>query len=214
VPTKPVLWALFNDIAQRLITLNKTEQRANLRRRVQSLGLPSGAKALDFGCGTALFAPTIRKCGLRYYGYDIDPRLIAYASRLHRDATFVSTPESLATHAPFDLIVANCCFHHIDDEALTRELPTLRDLLAERGVFLMIDLLLDPHSRSFLCRQFDRLERGGHVRREAHYRRLVESAFVVASAGVERSHVLSLKGNPIFNDLIVFECRKRAAIPA
>src|SRR5262249_54232848 len=142
-------------------------------------------------------------------GYDIEPRLLAYASRLYPDAPFVSTHESLAGHAPFDLIVANCCFHHIDDEALTRELPKLRNLLAERGVFLMIDLLLDPQGRSFLCRQFDRLERGGHVRREAHYRRLVESAFAVRGTDVERSHVLSLKASPVYNDLLIMECRRR-----
>jgi SAM-dependent methyltransferase len=211
VPTTPALWAFFNDVAQRIITLNKIEQRVNLRRRVRSLNLSAGAKALDFGCGTALFAPTMRECGLRYYGYDIDPRLIAYARRLYDGATFLSTPGALAQHAPFDLIVANCCFHHISDEALSQELPKLRDLLADRGVFLMIDLLLDPHGRSFLCRQFDRLERGSHIRREAHYRRLVESVFAVHTTAFERSHVLSLKGNPIFSDLIVFECRKRVA---
>jgi len=204
-----VLWALANDVAQRIITFNKIEQRMSLSRRLRSLDLRAGAKALDFGCGTALFAPTIAGCGLRYYGYDIDARLIAYARRLYKSATFVSTRDELAQHAPFDLIVANCCFHHISDDALARELPPLRDLLAERGVFLMIDLLLDPEGRSFLCRQFDRLERGSHVRRESHYRRLVESLFAVRVSDVERSHVLSFKGSPIYNDLVVMECRRR-----
>jgi 2-polyprenyl-3-methyl-5-hydroxy-6-metoxy-1,4-benzoquinol methylase len=65
-------WALFNDVAQRLITLNKLGQRRNLLARLRALGLPPGGSALDFGCGTGLFAPTFQQAGLPYTGYDID----------------------------------------------------------------------------------------------------------------------------------------------
>src|SRR5262249_59771954 len=66
-------WALFHDVAQRVISLNKLEQRRHLRERLGALALPEGALALDFGCGTGLFAPTFQAAGLRFVGYDIDP---------------------------------------------------------------------------------------------------------------------------------------------
>jgi hypothetical protein len=47
-------WALFNDVMQRLITLNKLEQRRQLLARLRSLGVRAGGSALDFGCGTGL----------------------------------------------------------------------------------------------------------------------------------------------------------------
>jgi SAM-dependent methyltransferase len=110
-------WALFHDVAQRVISLNKLEQRRHLRERLRALALPEGALALDFGCGTGLFAPAFQAAGLRYVGYDIDPRLVGYARRLYGGARFVSIEEELRAAAPFDLIVANCSFHHIADDA-------------------------------------------------------------------------------------------------
>ncbi len=58
-------WAFFNDVMQRLITLNKLEQRRQLLARLRSLDVRPGGTALDFGCGTGLFAPTFQRAGLR-----------------------------------------------------------------------------------------------------------------------------------------------------
>lgn len=111
-------WAALNDLIQRIISLDKWEQRKNLTQRVQSLNLPRGSKVLDFGCGTGLFARVFMKMGLNYYGYDIDNRLISYARRLYRNCQFTASKEQLRKEAPFDLILANCCFHHIDSATL------------------------------------------------------------------------------------------------
>ncbi|HEX9409466.1 MAG TPA: methyltransferase domain-containing protein, partial [Methylomirabilota bacterium] len=97
-------WALFNDVVQRLITLNKLEQRRDLLDRLRALGLPPGRTVLDFGCGTGLFAPTFQRAGLRYVGYDIDPRLVSYARRLYRGARFISSEAELRAAAGFDVI--------------------------------------------------------------------------------------------------------------
>ncbi len=199
-------WALFNDLMQRLITLNKLEQRRQLLARLRSLGVRSGAAALDFGCGTGLFAPTFQRAGLRYTGYDIDPRLVTYARRLYRGARFFSSDAELRAAAPFDLIVANCCFHHIADDTLSAELARMRSLLAEGGAFVMIDIILQEPDRSFLHRQFMKLERGLYVRRPDQYRAIVERHFRVRRIDQDRGHVLSLPQNSLYNDFVILEC--------
>jgi SAM-dependent methyltransferase len=200
-------WALYNDVAQRLITLNKLEQRRHLLNRLRALGLPPGSAALDFGCGTGLFAPTFRRAGLRYLGYDIDPRLVAYAGRLYRYGRFISREADLRAAAPFDVIVANCCFHHIADDTLSTELARMRSLLAGGGTFVMIDIVLPSgHDPSFLRRQFRRLERGAFVRQPDQYRAIVERHFRVRRVEWDRSHVVSLPRNPVYNDLVILEC--------
>jgi SAM-dependent methyltransferase len=199
-------WALFHDVAQRVISLNKLEQRRHLRERLRALALPEGALALDFGCGTGLFAPTFQAAGLRYVGYDIDPRLAGYARRLYGGARFVSIEEELRAAAPFDLIVANCCFHHIADDVLSSELGRMRSLLAHGGAFVMIDILLRDPDPSFLHRQFMKLERGAYVRRPEQYRALVEQHFHVRRVDQDRSHVFSLPQNSLYNDFVILEC--------
>jgi SAM-dependent methyltransferase len=200
-------WALYNDVAQRLISLNKLEQRRHLLDRLRALGLPPGGTALDFGCGTGLFAPTFRRAGLRYLGYDIDPRLVSYAAHLYRYGRFLSSEALLRAAAPFDVIVANCCFHHIADDTLSTELARMRGLLADGGTFVMIDIVLpagpDP---SFLRRQFRRLERGAFVRQPDQYRAIVERHFRVRRVDWHRSHLFSLPRNPVYNDLVILEC--------
>jgi SAM-dependent methyltransferase len=200
-------WALFNDVMQRLITLNKLDQRRHLLARLRALGLAPGSTALDFGCGTGLFAPAFRRAGLRYVGYDIDPRLVGYARRLYRYGRFISNEALLRAAAPFDVIVANCCFHHIADDTLSAELGRMRSLLADGGTFVMIDIVLPAgHDPSFLRRQFRKLERGAFVRDPDQYRAIVERHFRVRRIAQHRSPVISLPRKPVYNDLVILEC--------
>ncbi len=198
--------AFLNDLAQRLITGNKWEQRRNLERKLQDLCAAPGEKVLDFGCGTGLFFPPIHAMGLQYFGYDIDENAIRYASRLYSAGRFFSAFDSRRAFAPYDIILANCCFHHLEDATLSRELQNLRDSLAPGGRFLLIDLLLEDEDNHFLRRQFRKLERGAFVRSETEYDRLVEPYFVIRKKEEIRSHVFSLKGNPIYGRLAIFEC--------
>ncbi|SRR6266446_1320264 len=203
-----MIWALINDVGQRVVTLNKWEQRRNLHRRLEALALPPGSKALDFGCGTGLFANTFAGSGLAYHGYDIDSRMVSYASRMHSGQVFVSTRDEVARHGPFDLVVANCCFHHIPDDVLGEELEWVKGILASRGTFLLIDLVVQPEDRSVLRRAYRTLERGAFLRRAEEYAAIVARHLVVRRVGAERSHMLSIPGNPVYNDLVVVECGK------
>ncbi len=206
-----MIWALFNDIAQRIITLDKWQQRNNLSKRLKRIQLAPGSKALDFGCGTGLFARVFEKEGFKYWGYDVDDRLTTFASRFYPGCSFTTSDDMLKNQAPFDLIIANCCFHHIDDTLLSSELKRIKSLLADHGTFFVIDLLLVQNDTSCLHRAFMKLEQGKHVRTVEDYHKHVEKYFVIIQTQVERSHILSFNNrlNPLYNDLAVLECRKK-----
>jgi len=201
-----MIWALINDLGQRAVSFNKWEQRRKLRARLEALALPPGSKALDFGCGTGLFCGTFAASGLAYHGYDIDVPVVSYAKRMHPGHVFASTRDEVARHGPFDLIVANCCFHHIPDGELAEELEWVKSILADRGTFLLIDIAAHPEDRSVVRRAFRALERGAFLRRDADYVAIVARHFAVRRVEAERSHVLSIPGNPIYNDTVIVEC--------
>jgi SAM-dependent methyltransferase len=202
-----MIWALVNDLGQRVVSGNKWEQRRSLRRRLEALRLPPRGKALDFGCGTGLFASTFTGAGLAYHGYDIDDRVVSYARRMHAGHVFVSSRDEVAGYGPFDLVVANCCFHHIPDDVLSTELEWVKSILAERGTFLLIDLVAAPEDRSLLRRAFRSLERGLFLRRVEEYVAIVARHLAVRRVGADRTHIFSLPG-PVYSDLVVVECGK------
>jgi len=206
-----MIWALFNDVVQRIITGNKWEQRNNLFKRLRRIALPPGSKAMDFGCGTGLFAEVFTRGGFEYLGCDIDDRLTDYAARLYPNCRFTTSEEVLEREAPFDLILVNCCFHHIEDALLSVELERIKSLLADNGVFLMLDILLVENDTSFLHRFFMKLEQGEHVRTVDAYQNLVERHFFINRVDIERSYVFSVKHrlNPLYNDLAVFTCTRQ-----
>jgi cyclopropane fatty-acyl-phospholipid synthase-like methyltransferase len=202
-----MIWAMINDLGQRAVSLNKWEQRRSLHRRLEALALPPGSKALDFGCGTGLFASTFAESGLAYHGYDIDSRVVSYASRMHSGHVFVSTRDEVARHGPFDLVVANCCFHHIPDGVLAEEIEWIKAILTDQGTFLLIDLVAHPEDRSVLRRAFRTLERGAFLRRAEEYVAIVARHLAVKRVGADRTHMLSIPG-PVYSDLVVVECGK------
>src|SRR5438309_1683945 len=113
---------VVQDLAQRIVTGNKLDQRRHLATVLASLPPVSGAKVLDFGCGTGLFAGTIKQLGFRYYGYDVDAGVVEYAKKRYRGVELFHSFEDVRRHSPFDVIVANCCFHHIADSNALEEL--------------------------------------------------------------------------------------------
>ena len=205
-----MIWALFNDIAQRLITLNKWEQKRNFSEKLKALRLSPGSKILDFGCGTGLFCNVFTKEQFEYYGYDIDERLINYANSLYqkKNCKFTASIEELTKEAPFEFILTNCCFHHIDDSTISDVLTEIQNLLDLNGIFLMIDILFAENDPSILRNLFRKLEKGAFIRKVDEYQKIVEQHFKVISSIVERSHLFSLKNNPIYNDLLILVCKK------
>jgi len=203
-----MMWALLNDLFQRVLTINKWEQRRNLAINLKTLSLKPGSKCLDFGCGSALFAPVFTASNLNYYGYDIDQHLLDYASRIYKNTHFTSSWNYLEATAPFDLILANCCFHHIGSGTLDAELHNISTLLADHGTFIMIDILFPQNDSHWLRNIFRKLERGAFIRSADGYSVQIERHFEIMQKKTERSHLFSLNKNPVYNDVLVLTCRK------
>jgi SAM-dependent methyltransferase len=208
-----VLWAGFNDVAQRVLTLNKREQRAMVRELVGRLGHDGRGSVLDFGCGTGLFSRTLAAQHGRYVGYDPDPRVVRYASRLYAPLLFTHDKEQVLTHAPYACIVANCCFHHINDLSADEALEFIRRNLSPDGRLLVIDIVAPGGGvpASPIHHLLGAIERGERVRRHDENLRLLERHVDVFSADVVRTHLFSLRSSPLYNQLGIYLCHPRAA---
>jgi 2-polyprenyl-3-methyl-5-hydroxy-6-metoxy-1,4-benzoquinol methylase len=158
-----MLMPLLNDAAQRLLTLNKSHQRAFLRDFLEPLGHGAGTRALDFGCGTGLFIPTLARMGYACEGLDIDQRLTDFAAWRYPYARFHNCLAGLEA-GRYDLILANCCFHHIPDETLGDLLGAMKTLLAPGGRIAVIDIVAKPTKASPLHKAILLLERGAYLR--------------------------------------------------
>lgn len=205
-----MLRAFANDVFQRLVTFDKLVQRQNIANEIATLELSPNAKVLDFGCGTALFARVFQRRGMRYFGYDISQGLLDYAGKIYPDAEFFSNKDEVAGAGAYDLIVSNCCFHHIDEPSLRSELQRIHGWLKPDGYFLIMDIFEEGPHKSALRRLFLLMEQGAYFRRPEDYRQAVSQVFDVLSVRFEALPLLpwNISGNPIASNLIVMLCRK------
>lgn len=198
--------AMINDLAQRLLTLNKFEQRSQLRCFLDSLNLPENCHVLDFGCGTGLFAAMFQKRGMNYTGYDIDEQLIEYAKHLYPLSFFTTQKTQMMKFGPYDLILINCCTHHIPDDVLDIELEILRSSLRPAGICVLVDILkMESETEPKVHKWFMKLEQGRHLRTRDEYLDKMSSHFCIKTETAWRSHLFSCSHrlNPLYNDLIV-----------
>jgi SAM-dependent methyltransferase len=202
-------------MAQRILTFNKQEQRASLRRLFRQIERAGGARVLDYGCGTGLFATTLAENQARYVGYDIDERLVKYASRLYASLMFTHEKEKVVSHGPYDYVVANCCFHHIPDGHAGVALDFIKSNLGPNGYFVMMDILApgDNESTSMLYHVYGLIERGDSVRRHGDNVRLLEPQFEIVRTDVVRTHLFAISPSPLYTTLGIYVCRPRVGGP-
>lgn len=200
--------AFFNDIAQRIITADKLEQRRYLSNIVKTLNINSGFRVLDFGCGTGLFSRVFTKTGIVYTGYDIDRELIVYGRRINKGCFFTSSMEELRKLELFDMVLVNCCFHHINDNNLLEELAHIRSLLLDNGILIIIDIVRAEKEMNPFCSIFKFLEKGEHVRSVDEYRKYAGKYFKLKQQSFIRSHLFSIKNFFIYNNLVMLVCEK------
>ena len=208
----PALNPFLSDLGQRLLTRNKRQEKRDLLQWLGTLRLPPGTRVLDFGCGTGLFATTLQALGFAYTGFDPDAAAIEYARSRYAGPTFVSALADAAPLAPFDLVVANCCFHHIGDDALRHTtLPAIAGLMRPGATLLVLDVLPLGPDASLARRLYNLFEEGAHKRDAAHHERLLAERFTVCARATRRSFALSAAhpANPLYNDVIQLEARRR-----
>lgn len=193
-----------SDLAQRVLTLNKRDQKRDMARTLATMPFPEHPSVLDFGCGTGLFAQFLQQQGFRYVGYDVDMALLAYAEKRSSGATFVANLDAAATAGPFDLILANCCFHHIPDEECHNILRRFNTLLQPTGHVLFIDILRPAEHISAMHDTFMLMEQGLYVRSLEETLALFSRVGIVIQPVVTRSYCFGIQSslNGFCNDLL------------
>ena len=107
---------------------------APLSRIITARALPSGARALDYGCGNGWFANELAEKGFRVTGVDISASGVEVARRSFPRVQF-SDDETLAGMEPFDLVTFIEVIAHCFRPAA--ELGRLFRSLVPGGVFIL-----------------------------------------------------------------------------
>jgi len=132
-------------------------------------------RVLDVGCGpgtnTAHFAHA------DYIGIDFNAAYIESARQRHAREFVLAdvTKYRVDPDRPFDLILANSFFHHIDTANTKRILVHLASLLSDDGHIHVFDLVLP--ARASISRFLARADRGEHPRPLEEWREIFFSVF-------------------------------------
>jgi len=201
-----------SDLAQRLLTLNKRHQKHDISSILARINFPKQPCVLDFGCGTGLFARFLQGLGLKYVGYDVDEKLIAYAGKRSPGVTFTTSLDVATASGPYDLILVNCCFHHIPDEECQNILRWFATILQPSGHVLFIDILRPAQRISAMHDFFMCMEQGKHVRSREENLALLSGSVHALEPTVTRSYCFGLRSrfNGFCNDVLTCVLRAQA----
>jgi SAM-dependent methyltransferase len=132
-------------------------------------------RVLDVGCGPG--TNTHHFAHAEYLGIDFNPAYIESARRRHGRDFIVAdvTTYQMAAARPFDFILVNSLFHHIDDGSAARILAHLATLLTDDGHVHILDLVL-PEQPS-VARLLARADRGDYPRPLEEWRTLFTANF-------------------------------------
>lgn len=119
-------------------------------------------RILDVGCGPGTNTGLFR--GRSYLGVDNSEQMIADARQRFGDCFEVGDviQGSFVKQGPFDLILMNSLFHHLNDAEVSTTLEHVRSALAPQGVVHIFDLVI-PEKRG-LPRFFASIDRGRFAR--------------------------------------------------
>jgi SAM-dependent methyltransferase len=159
-----------------------------------------------------LFATTLAAYWPGYIGYDPDTRLVTYAGRLHHGLRFTDDEGLILARGPYDLVLANCCFHHIPDDDTAVALEFIRRSLSPSGHFVLVDIQAPDQAQSYR-HVYRLLERGAFIRTRAEYLGMIERDFVVVHREETRAHLFSTALCPFYSPLATYVCRVRPGEP-
>ena len=144
-----------------------------------------GMRILDIGCGPGYVVKYLPDCN--YVGFDLDENYIAYAKERYDSSNIFNCgpfdAECANRYEHFDLVMMNGLLHHlVDDEA--KDLVNLsRSVLKKGGMLLTLDGCYKNLQSSFI-RYLLKKDRGGNVRYESGYRKLLEPFFTVVESDI------------------------------
>jgi len=157
-------------------------------------------RVLDVACGPGTNTPHFLHTD--YVGVDLNPRYVEYARRRY-GKEFVAADVATALPRfpePFDFVLVNSFFHHMDDTRVRHILGALRGLVAPGGHMHILDLVLPERAGTALA--LARLDRGHFARPLAAWRRLLGAdlepvhvePYTLTFLGVPLWHMVYFKG--------------------
>ncbi|MGZ3703277.1 MAG: class I SAM-dependent methyltransferase [Bdellovibrionota bacterium] len=145
----------------------------------------AGLRVLDVGCGPGIFLDYLP--GTQYSGIDPNPRYIEGArARFGEKGEFrcgLLRPGGDWNNEKFDVILANGVLHHISDTDARQLLALCSSMLKPGGRFVSRDGCFAP-GQSWPARFFLERDRGGFVRDESGYQKLLQPHFKAIRAEI------------------------------
>jgi len=144
----------------------------------EHLLVKGGEEILDVGCGTSSILALL-PTNIHYTGIDISQTYLDKASHTYRNrGEWVQGCTSdlhklVGFEEKFDVIMANGVLHHLDDSEMQALSSSIHKLLKDGGRFVTIDCCY-TQKQGAISRLLTSLDRGKHVRRPEHYKRLID----------------------------------------
>lgn len=178
-------------------------QEQKLAPVVRDNDLSKVRRVLDVGCGPGTNAPHFR--GMDYLGLDINPEYVTQARKRYGMRFEVADVTRYQVRdEPFDFILVNSFFHHVNDEDSDRILAHLATLLTEDGRIHVLDLVLPD--RASPSRLLAKMDRGAYPRPLDRWRTLFGMRFDVEHF---EPYTLDVAGVTLWN-MVYFRGRTQA----
>jgi cyclopropane fatty-acyl-phospholipid synthase-like methyltransferase len=166
--------------------IKSLRRNSSMTRFVELLKIRPGCRVLDIGCGPAdilAYLPT----DIEYHGYDLNKSYIAAAKRRFGNrgsfAVRALSPNVLADHGTFDLVMSIGVLHHLADAQVEIVFTSALRVLRPGGRVITCDGAYvkgqNPIARILLA-----LDRGRYVRRPEDYLAFARRYFSDAKATV------------------------------
>jgi SAM-dependent methyltransferase len=181
---QPVLWNGLRWLAE----AGYHGERAAIARELTPFRDVGRRRFLDFGCGTGAFAGCFPAA--HYVGVDISTIYLSYARRAHAGAFAASSGDAIGLRdASFDAGVVVGVIHHFDDALAHATFAELRRVLKPTATLLLMEDIPPPDRWNLPGHALHWVDRGGHIRDQAAYRRLFAGCFTVARSYPIRSGI-------------------------
>jgi SAM-dependent methyltransferase len=146
----------------------------------------SNESILDIGCGPADIAAYLPET-VKYTGFDISHEYIEAAKkRFGSRGNFICAPvSSFSVVNSFDIVIAIGVLHHLDDDEAQRLCSLAKLALKPGGKFISMDGCFEDNQNS-IAEWLLKNDRGGYVRREDEYLRIIQKNFPDATTKIMR----------------------------